>query len=79
MLKRHQIKNNPQCRNIWLNEDLTEETKRVRAEMKTLGDLAISLGHTVILKGNGITIDGISYSENTLDTLPDHLSLERAY
>ena len=79
MLKRNQIKINPQCKNIWLNNDLIEETKRVRAEMKTLGDLAVNLGHTVILRGNGITIDGISYNENTLDTLPTHLSLERAY
>ena len=47
--------------------------------MKVLGDLAVSLGHHVILKGEDIIIDNVTYSEHTLDSLPDHLSLKRAF
>ena len=79
MANRHLIKNNPNCSSIWINEDLPEKNKKTRYEMKILGELAVSLDHQVILRGEKIQIDGITYSEDTLDQLPDHLSLERAF
>ena len=47
--------------------------------MRTLGNLAVDMGHQVLLRGNNIIIDGITYDKNSLDKLPPHLSLERAY
>ena len=79
MARRHLIKNNPNCSKIWINEDLPEKVKKSRYQMKILGDLAVSLGHQVILRGNNISIDGVTYNDQTLDTLPPHLSLERAF
>ena len=79
MARKHLIKANPNCKNIWLNDDLSEENKRTRAEMRTLGNLAVDLGHQVLLRGNSIIIDGITYDKYSLDKLPPHLSLERAY
>ena len=79
LVRRHLIKNNPNCSKIWINEDLSEKSKKIRYEMKILGDLAVSLGHHVMLKGSNIIIDDISYSERTLNQLPPHLSLKRAF
>ena len=76
---RQQVKNNPKCKNIWLNEDLTDHAKSVRADMRALGNLAADLGHKVVLKGNAILIDDTRYNEHSLSKLPPHLSLERAY
>ena len=79
MANRHLIKNNPNCSKLWLNDDLPEATKKARYELKILAELAISLDHHVILKGDKIIIDGTTYSNSTLDQLPNHLSLERAF
>ena len=79
MANRYLIKSNPNCSKIWINEDLPEKNKKIRYKMKILGDLAVNLDHQVILKGEKSEIDGTTYSENTLDQLPQHLSLERAF
>ena len=79
LAQRHQIKYNPNCSKIWINEDLSEKSKKNGYELKILGDLAINLGHQVLLKGNTITIDNIWYNEHTLNQLPPHLSLKRAF
>ena len=79
MARKHLIKTNPNCKHIWLNDDLSEVNKRTMAEMRTLGNLAVDMGHQVLLRGNNIIIDGITYDKNSLDKLPPHLSLERAY
>ena len=39
------LKDKPNCKNIWLNDDLSEESKRTRSEMRTLGNLAVDMGH----------------------------------
>ena len=79
MSRKHLIKENPNCKYVWLNDDLSEESKKTRAEMRTLGNLAVDMGHQVLLRGNNIVIDGVSYDKDSLDQLPPHLSLERAY
>ena len=79
LIRRHLIKKNPNCTKIWINEDLSEKNKKTRYELKVLRDLAVSLGHNVVLKGNNIVIDNISYNEHTLNQLPPHLSLKRAF
>ena len=78
-VNRNDIKQNPACKHVWINECLDEEQKRVRAEVRSIVDLAKSQGKEARAVGDTAIISGIKYHHSTFATLPPELTLERAY
>ena len=76
---RMEIKTNPKCENIWLNECLDAKQKKNRAEIKAVLDLATSLGKEARAVGESAMISGIRYDHKVLHTLPTETSLEHAF
>ena len=72
-------KQNPACQNIWINEALDEDQKRIRAEVRAIVDLANSQGKEARAVGDIAIISGIKYQHSSFVTLPPDLTLERAY
>ena len=65
-------------KNIYINEDLPSVVKNRRAELRSIVFHARSTGTDAIQKGDHITIAGKQYDHNSLDALPQELSLEAA-
>ena len=78
-INRFDIKKNPACQNVWINESLDEDQKRTRAEVRAIGDLAISQGKEARAVGDTAIISGIKYQHHSFTTLPPELTLEKAF
>ena len=76
---RTDIKINPACSDIWINECLDEYQKQKRSEIRAVTDLATSLGREARAVGETGIISGIRYDHGSLSTLPGELSLEKAF
>ena len=76
---RMDIKINPACKDIWINECLDEHQKQKRSEIRAVTDLATSLGREARAVGETAIISGIRYDHGSLSTLPGELSLEKAF
>ena len=76
---RGSIKQNPACRNVWINECLDDDQKRVRSEVRAVADLAKSQGKEARAVGDTVIISGIKYHHQTFSTLPPGITLEKAF
>ena len=73
------IKQNPHCKNIWLNEVVLEQVRVQRNELHALHILAQKKGHDSRHILDVLVIDGITYSHDSIHRLPADLTLEYAY
>lgn len=75
---RTKLKDNDQLRGIYLNDDVTIETKRARDEYRSVANLARSSGAMVRVHDDGIVLDGTKYKLFEPDTLPANYTLSKA-
>lgn len=77
MKKKSVLKANKECDKIYCNDDLTEDTRKLRQKLRIIARHAQSLGyqHTRV-RGNGLWHEGKLYKENNLSLLPDYLKME---
>ena len=63
-------------RGIYLNDDVTQTTRKAREDYRSVAALARAAGSDIRVHGDGIIIDGRKYRHT--DTLPERFSLARA-
>ena len=73
------IKQNPLCKNIWVNENLDSTQMKERAILRTVVDFAKDIGKEARMVGEQIIISGLKYTYDTLQNLPEQISLERVF
>ena len=73
------IKTNPACKNIWLNEALDESQRQERSILRALHELAKEEGLESKNVGDILVIQGIKYTYATIDNLPPNITLEKAF
>ena len=61
---------------IYLNDDTTQLTRKLREDYRSVAALARTAGCEIRVHGDGIIIDGHKYKHN--DTLPERFSLAKA-
>ena len=76
---RNNIKENPRCKEVWINEMITDDQKRHRNELKALCELAIQKGYKARYHTNTIVVNGITYDRSTISKLPADITLEAAF
>ena len=76
---RQEIKRNPNCKYIWMNEVVLDQVKTQRNELHALHILAIKNGHSSKHILDTLVVDGITYSHGSIHRLPVDISLEAAY
>ena len=76
---RNNTKKNPKCKDIWINELISEEQRQQRNELKALFELALLKGYTARYHMDTIVVNGITYEHATINKLPQDLTLELAY
>lgn len=77
MRKKAALKNKKQLGKIFCNDDLPEATRKVLQDMRDIASYAKKIGYTdAKVSGNKLIVNGKSYYENDLVTLPDNLRLE---
>ena len=76
---RNNIKKNPNCKNVWVNDVVHDKVRQQRNELHAIHLLAVKNGHQSKHILDIITIDGIVYSHNTIQKLPADLTLELAF
>ena len=76
---RNNIKRNPHCKNVWINEVIHDKVKQQRNELHAVHLLAVNNGHQSKHVMDILTIDGLTYSHSTLHKLPEDLTLEKAF
>ena len=76
---RNNIKRNPNCKNVWVNEVVHDKVRQQRNELHAIHLLAQKNGHQSKHVLDIVTIDGIAYSHNTIHKLPADLTLELAF
>lgn len=75
---RTKLRENNNYRQIYLNDDITEMTRRSREDYRSVAALAQKYGNAVKVHGDGIIIDGRKYRHGESDHLPTNLSLAQA-
>lgn len=65
-------------RMIYLNDDTTTFTRKMREDYRSVAALAQANGNSVKIHGDGIVIDGRKYRHGEADQLPQVLSLANA-
>ena len=73
------IKQNPNCKDIWLNEVVLDQTRVQRNELHALHLLALNKGHSSRHVQDVLIVDGITYSHRSIHRLPAGINLEAAY
>ena len=73
------IKKNPLCKSIWINENLYQDQRKQRAIMRTVVDFAKEKGKEARLVGDTMIISGLKYSFDRLGALPDEISLTKVF
>ena len=76
---RNNIKRNPHCKNVWINEVVHDRVKQQRNELHAIHLLALNNGHQSKHVLDILTIDGLIYCHSTLHKLPNDLTLEKAF
>ena len=76
---RQEIKKNPNCKFIWMNEVVPDQVKTQRNELHALHNLALKNGHNSRHILDTLIIDGITYSHGTIHRLPAGIKLEAPY
>ena len=75
---RFKTKDYPRMKGVWINEDLTEQTRMKRAEMRAIVNYANENGYKATQAGDLIIIDAVKYYYGDLHKLPPPLTLENA-
>lgn len=77
MKRKSILKANKECNKIFCNDDMSEDSRKLRQKLRIIAKHANSLGynHTRV-KGKGIWHEGRLYREKELTLLPDCLKLE---
>ena len=73
------IKQNPNCKDIWINEVVLDQVRVQRNELHALHLLALSKGHDSRHVQDVLIVDGITYSHGSIHRLPAGINLEAAY
>ena len=73
------IKQNPNCKDIWLNEVVLDQVRTQRNELHALHLLALNKGHDSRHIQDVLIVDGITYSHSSIHRLPVGINLEAAY
>lgn len=64
---------------IWINDDVSDHTRRQRKTVRDIAAYAKSIGQADLkVHGDGLIIDGDKYKHQDLDLLPPHLSIASA-
>lgn len=63
---------------IYLNDDTTSMTRKMREDYRSVAALAQTNGNTIKIHGDGIVIDGCKYRHGEAEHLPTNLSLAKA-
>lgn len=75
---RTKLKSLDQLKGIYLNDDVTVETKRARDEYRSVANLARNAGALVRVHDDGLVLDGVKYKLFEPESLPKEYSLEKA-
>lgn len=79
LYNRLNINRNKTSNFIWINDEISEETRRNRKTTCDIAALANLNGtQNICVHGDGLIMDNIKYRHNQLDLLPTELSLEKA-
>ena len=73
------IKQNPNCKDIWINEVVLDQIRVQRNELHALHLLAQNKGHDSRHVQEVLIVDGITYSHESIHRLPATINLEAAY
>ena len=73
------IKQNPKCQDIWINERISDQQRLQRNELKALHELASLKGYTSRFHTDTIIVNGITYDHASISRLPADLTLELAF
>ena len=73
------IKQNPLCKNIWVNENLDSTQRKERAILRTVVDYTKDMGKEARMVGEQVIISGLKYTYEKLQNLPEQISLERVF
>ena len=73
------IKKNPMCKAIWINENLDPDQRKHRAIMRTVVDFAKEKGKEARLVGDILIVSGLKYSFDRLGALPDEINLTKVF
>lgn len=63
---------------LWLNDEISDETRRHRKTVRDIAALAKQNGTTVRVHDDGIIVENNKYRHIDLDLLPTHISVESA-
>lgn len=75
---RTKLKENDKLKGIYLNDDVTPETKRARDEYRSVANLARADGAVVRIHDDGLVLDGTKYKLFEPESLPTKYSLGKA-
>lgn len=75
---RTSLRNMDKCRGIYLNDDVTQQTRRQREDYRAVAALAREDGADIRIHDDGLLIDGHKYLLTEPATLPSKYSLARA-
>lgn len=64
-------------RNVFCNDNLSEERRIIRQEMREIAKFAVSNGYPdAKVRGEKLVINGVTYLEDELNLLPNALKME---
>lgn len=63
---------------LWLNDDISDETRRRRKTVRDIAALANCEGTAVKVHDDGIIVDNLKYKHADLDLLPPNISVAKA-
>lgn len=75
---RTKLRDNNNYRAVYLNDDITPMTRRLREDYRSVAALAQINGNNIKIHSDGIVIDGHKYRHGESDQLPSDLSIARA-
>lgn len=75
---RMKLKGSPMYKGIYLNDDVSVETRKAREDFRSVAALARSEGANVRVHSDGILIDGVKYKTSEPQSLPARFALSRA-
>lgn len=75
---RTKLRDNTNFKMIFLNDDTTPMTRKMREDYRSVAALAQTNGNSVKIHGDGLIIDGRKYRHGEADQLPPSLTLSKA-
>lgn len=75
---RTKLKTNDQLKGVYLNDDVTIETKRARDDFRSVANMARAAGANVRVHDDGIVLNGTKYKLFENDSLPTEFALSKA-